>query len=71
MVQGEITPNNTQILMRLKNYVNKFCGQISGREGGVLLSPRVRPNNYGFRGKMCGGHDTAIFTMLYLILLTQ
>ena len=34
------------------------------------MSPRVRPNNYGFRGKMCRGHDTAIFTMLYLILLT-
>ena len=41
-----------------------------GRGGGALLSPRVRPNNYGFRGKMCRGHDTAIFTMLYLILLT-
>ena len=38
--------------------------------GGTLLSPRVRPNNYGFRGKMCRGHDTAIFAMLYLILLT-
>ena len=34
------------------------------------MSPRVRPNNYGFQGKLCGGHDTAIFTMLYLILLT-
>ena len=34
------------------------------------MSPRVRPNNYGFQGKMCRGHDTAIFTMLYLILLT-
>ena len=34
------------------------------------MSPRVRPNNYGFRGKMCRGHNTAIFTMLYPILLT-
>ena len=34
------------------------------------MSPRVRPNNYGFRGKMCRRHDTAIFTTLYLILLT-
>ena len=34
------------------------------------MSARVRPNNYGFRGKMCEGHDTAIFTMLYLIFLT-
>ena len=33
------------------------------------MSPRVGPNNYGLREKMCGGHDTAIFTMLYLILL--
>ena len=40
------------------------------RQEGALLSLRVRPNNYGFQGKMCRGHDTAIFTMLYLILLT-
>ena len=49
----------------------KFCGYISRRGGGVLLSPKVRPNNYGFQGKICGRHDTAIFTMLYLnVLLT-
>ena len=42
---------------------------IPGRWGGVLLSLRVRPDNYGFQGKMCGGHDTAIFTMLYLKVL--
>ena len=34
------------------------------------MSPRLRPNNYDFQGKMCGGHDTAIFTILYLIVLT-
>ena len=34
------------------------------------MSPRVRPSNCGFRGKMCRRHDAAIFTMLYLILLT-
>ena len=34
------------------------------------MSPRVRPDNYGFWGRMCRGHDTVIFTMLYLILLT-
>ena len=35
------------------------------------MSPRVRPNNYGFWGKMCRGHGTAIFAMLlYLIFLT-
>ena len=28
------------------------------------------PNNHGFQGKICKGHGTAIFTMLYLILLT-
>ena len=32
---------------------DKFCGKLSGRLGGVLLSPRVKPNNYG--------HDTVIF----------
>ena len=37
----------------------------------TALVTRVRANNYGFRGKMCGDHDTAIFTMLYLkVLLT-
>ena len=38
--------------------------------GGALFSPWVRPYNYGFRGEMYRGNDTAIFTMLYLILLT-
>ena len=33
------------------------------------MSPRVRSNNYGFQGKMCRWHDTAIFTMLYLKVL--
>ena len=35
------------------------------------MSPRVRFNNYGFQGKMCGEHDGAIFSMFYLkVLLT-
>ena len=34
------------------------------------MLPKVRPNNYGFRWNICEGHDTAIFTMLYMILLT-
>ena len=34
------------------------------------MSPRVRPNNYDAQGKMCRGHDTAIFAIPYLILLT-
>ena len=34
------------------------------------MSPKVRPNNYGFGGKMYRGYDTAMFAMLYLILLT-
>ena len=43
------------------------------------MSPRLRPNNYGLcvcvcvgggRGEVEGVHDTVIFTMLYLILLT-
>ena len=34
------------------------------------MSPRVRPNNYGFWRRMCRVHDTAIFAILYLILLT-
>ena len=53
-----------------KYCVDKFCGETSGRGGVALLSPRVRSKNYGFRGKMCWAHDTTIFTMLYLILLT-
>ena len=28
---------------------------IPGCWGGILLSSRVRSNNYGFRGKTCGG----------------
>ena len=38
--------------------------------GRAPLSLRVRPNNYGFQRKICRGHDTTIFVMLYLILLT-
>ena len=42
------------------------------------MPPRVRPNNFGFEGKMRGEggggggeHDTAIFAMLHLkVLLT-
>ena len=37
---------------------DKVCGDISGRVGGVILSPRVKSNNYG--------HDTVTFTTLYL-----
>ena len=44
--------------VRLLQIYGKFCGYILGRVGGVLLSPRVYSNNYG--------HDTVIFTMLYL-----
>ena len=33
------------------------------------MSQEVKPNNYDFRGKLSGEHDTAILTMLYLILL--
>ena len=33
------------------------------------MSPMARPRNYGFRRKMCRGHDAVTFTMLYLILL--
>ena len=37
-----------------------------GGEGGVLLKPKLRSNNYEFQEKMCRGHDAVILTMPYL-----
>ena len=61
--------NAIQLSSMQTNFVDRFH-EIKDLGEVVLLLPRVRPKNYGFRGKMWGGHDAAIFTMLYLILLT-